>query len=77
MNLSCYIDKDLSFNIAGNMWEWTDEQCYVNNTESVLKILRGGTFHSNYTDFPVCYRAYNYVTCTHTLYGFRPVLYIK
>ena len=72
-----YRRKNNIYDLAGNMWEWTDEQCYVNNINAVLKSPRGGSFGNIYSERPVCYRVYAYVTVPHTTYGFRPVIYIK
>ena len=71
------VKKNNLYDIAGNLWEWTEEQCYVNNTNGVLKNLRGGGFNGSYADTPGCYRACGYVTYTFTSHGFRPALYIK
>ena len=64
------------YDVAGNLWEWTQETAYINNTlESYM--LRGGSFGLSYTKYTVCYRNSNTVTTTSTNYGFRPALYIK
>ena len=64
------------YDVAGNLWEWTQEASYPNNTlESYM--LRGGSFHDRYSDSPACFRVYLTATYTNTHYGFRPALYIK
>ena len=64
------------YDVAGNLWEWTQEASYPNNTlESYM--LRGGSFGDSYSDRPACFRGNGTATCTNTHYGFRPALYIK
>lgn len=70
------VKKKNLYDVAGNLWEWTQEASYPNNTlESYM--LRGGSFGNSYTDRPACYRAHNTATRTCTNFGFRPALYIK
>ena len=64
------------YDVAGNLWEWTQEASYPNNTlESYM--LRGGSFYHSYSDLPACYRGNRTATNTGTNSGFRPALYIK
>ena len=69
------------YDVAGNLWEWTQEASYVANlgynTTYNTYNLRGGSFHDAYASIPACYRGYLYAPGTNTTYGFRPVLYIK
>ena len=69
------------YDVAGNLWEWTQEASYVANlgynTTYNTYNLRGGSFGHAYASYPACYRAYAYAPHTNTHYGFRPVLYIK
>ena len=69
------------YDIAGNLWEWTQEVSYLSNLDYNISYntynLRGGAFNHEYAGNPACYRAYNYATSTFTNHGFRPVLYIK
>ena len=64
------------YDVAGNLWEWTQEASYQNNTlESYM--LRGGGFLNSYSGSPACFRVNITATDTGTHYGFRPALYIK
>ncbi len=69
------------YDVAGNLWEWTQEACYYSNlsynTSYNTYNLRGGSFSNAYASYPACYRGCNYAPITDTTYGFRPVLYIK
>ena len=69
------------YDVAGNLWEWTQEASYVANlgynTTYNTYNLRGGSFDYAYASSPGCYRGYYYAPNTYTSYGFRPVLYIK
>ena len=69
------------YDVAGNLWEWTQEASYVANlgynTTYNTYNLRGGSFGVAYASSPACYRAYNSAPSTSTHCGFRPVLYIK
>ncbi len=63
------------YDIAGNLWEWTQEEAYPNN-KTVYYMMRGGAFHLDYSNYPACYR-YGYTeTNTNTTIGFRSALYI-
>ncbi len=68
------VKKKNLYDIAGNLWEWTQETAYVNNTECYM--LRGGSFDNAYSSHPACYRVYSTATHTGTGDGFRPALYI-
>lgn len=65
------------FDIAGNLWEWTEEDSHY-QTSGQYRVLRGGDYLYSSSDYPACYR---YGTCSvsHTSLdiGFRAVLYIK
>ena len=69
------------YDVAGNLWEWTQEACYYSNlsynTSYNTYNLRGGSFNDAYASGPACYRVSGSAPVTYTAYGFRPVLYIK
>ena len=69
------------YDVAGNLWEWTQEASYVANlgynTTYNTYNLRGGSFYVAYASYPACYRGYSFAPVTDTDGGFRPVLYIK
>ena len=69
------------YDVAGNLWEWTQESSYVANlgynTTYNTYNLRGGSFGHAYAKNPACFRAYDYASATDTFHGFRPVLCIK
>ena len=65
------------YDIAGNLWEWTEEDSHY-ATSGQYRVLRGGTCIDASSDRPACYRhGVNPVSSTHLFVGFRPVLYIK
>jgi len=69
------------YDVAGNLWEWTQEASYVANlgynTTYNTYNLRGGSFYDAYASYPACYRGCNFAPLTGADGGFRPVLYIK
>ena len=69
------------YDVAGNLWEWTQESSYVANLGYNITYntynLRGGSFNNAYASGPACYRGYVSAPSTNTFGGFRPVLYIK
>ena len=69
------------YDVAGNLWEWTQESSYVANlgynTTYNTYNFRGGSFADAYASYPACYRGYDYAPDIYTNSGFRPVLYIK
>ena len=70
------VKKKNLYDVAGNLFEWTQETAYPNNTaESYM--IRGGSFHHSYSDRPVCCRVIATAAGTYTHSGFRPALYIK
>ena len=70
------VKKKNLYDVAGNLWEWTQETAYPNNTLESY-ILRGGSFNSSCSDRPACCRADDTATNTTTDHVFRPALYIK
>lgn len=70
------IKKKNLYDVAGNLWEWTQEAAYPNNTAETY-MIRGGSLYHSYADTPACYRSHHTVNDPSTNIGFRPVLYIK
>lgn len=71
------VKKKNIYDLAGNLWEWTEEAFYISSAIEGYTV-RGGSYYQKYAEYPVCYRSYatetNYCAVN---YGFRPVLYIK
>lgn len=69
------------YDVAGNLWEWTDEAAYINVSSTynkwALNMLRGGSFGYAYGTRPACFRSISYAADTDTNFGFRVALYIK
>lgn len=71
------------YDIAGNLWEWTQEASYVDNLDYNSDatyntyMLRGGSFNYGYASYPACFRECSYAPRTGTNLGFRAALYIK
>lgn len=70
--------KNNIYDLAGNLWEWTQETTYYSSNINLF-MLRGGSLLQSYipSDAPVCFRQYYYASYPTTNCGFRPVLYIK
>ena len=64
------------YDMAGNLWEWTEEIAYYTVPNNYY-MLRGGGFNESYDGFSACYRGLDAITSTNIRFGFRPVLYIK
>ena len=66
-----------TFDVAGNLWEWTEEAS-TNATSNQYRVYRGGACNSNYTSNPVCFRGSGVlIGQTNLTVGFRVVLYLK
>ena len=70
------------YDLAGNMWEWTTEtkirKYNDDNKNYTFAVLRGGSFLSNGSSYPVVYRyGIGTVSYTNVHVGFRAVLYIE
>lgn len=67
------------FDIAGNVWEWTEENSKYNGDTGVqYRMARGGCYLNAYANSPACYRVgHSKVNDTNLSVGFRIVLYIK
>ena len=64
------------FDLAGNLWEWTEEDSHYPTTGQ-YRVNRGGGYLNSSSDAPACYRGFNIVTLTGLDIGFRTVLYMK
>ena len=64
------------FDIAGNLWEWTEEDSHYATTGQ-HRVPRGGCLWNNSSEFPACSRGYDIVSNPSLAFGFRTVLYIK
>ena len=60
------------YDLAGNVWEWTQEANYTNN-----RAVRGGSYCSNGSNGPASIRSYDSPDNSATAYGSRPTLIIK
>ncbi len=71
------------YDVAGNLWEWTDEASLnkagnADETNIQYRVRRGGVYVHLSTNYPVCYRnGGNVVSHTDFSCGFRVALYIK
>lgn len=65
------------FDMAGNLWEWTEEDSHY-ATSGQYKVIRGGCFVETSKNRTACYRNGGCTTeWTGDNLGFRVVLYIK
>ncbi len=77
------VKKKNLYDVAGNLWEWTQEAAYVNgvsynnNAMQNTSILRGGSFSPAYGTYPTSFRAYGCTFNAYTAYGFRLALYME
>ena len=68
------VKKKNLYDVAGNLWEWTQEAAYMSKEGY---IVRGGSFDDGYSERDASYRAGMYVSDAYIRAGIRPVLYIK
>ena len=61
------------YDMAGNVWEWTTENC--SNDGSSYLVVRGGNFFFSGSDNPAAYRSYNFIDFAGNDIAFRVVLY--
>ena len=65
------------FDIAGNLWERTEEDSHY-QTSGQYRVIRGGSYFDSSSGYPACYRLGDATTSwTGAHIGFRAVLYIK
>ena len=70
------VKKKNLYDVAGNLWEWTQEVSYLDKNQRFM--VRGGSFDHSYIDRPACFRSGGIETAGNdTNRGFRPALYIK
>ena len=60
------------YDMAGNVWEWTTENCTYRGISSLL--YRGGSYDNSGSVCPAAYRGFNFGDAVSNL-GFRVVLY--
>ncbi len=71
------------YDVAGNLWEWTQESAYVdnldynNNAMLNTNMLRGGSFRNVNGSRPASFRNYDYALDAYTPFGFRLALYME
>ena len=71
------------YDVAGNLWEWTDEASLykagsASETNVQYRVLRGGAYIDSSATYPVCCRNGGHVVSdTYLDVGFRVALYIK
>lgn len=65
------------FDIAGNVWEWTEEDSHY-ATSGQYRVARGGAYVYDSISYSACYRScVDYIDGSYFCIGFRTVLYIK
>lgn len=70
------VKKKNIYDLAANMWEWTQEAGWMTNSIERY-MLRGGGYDNFATEFDICYRnALELPTATRTNTGMRPVLFL-
>lgn len=74
---SATTEKYHIFDLAGNLWEWTEEDSHY-ATSGQYRVLRGGSCHNISRLCPACYRfSADPISWTGFDFGFRTVLYIN
>ena len=70
------------YDVAGNLWEWTQEASYYvanlgYNTSYNTYNLHGASFNNAYARVSACYRGYDSAPSTYMSVGFRPVFILN
>ena len=67
------------YDVAGNVWEWTEETSfYGGNSNIQYNVMRGGSSANLSSGNPICFRAgHCNANYTDSTIGFRVVLYMK
>ena len=74
VNVTGYYAVNNIYDMAGNVCEWTTENCKVNGQLSL--VARGGYYGNEEAQFPAAYRGNESdVECFYI--GFRPILYVQ
>lgn len=68
------VKKKNLYDVAGNLWEWTQEAAYYKDSEYYM--LRGSSYHNPYNNYPTCFRSVHLATSCDVRLGFRPALFI-
>ena len=71
LELVKHLDKKNIYDMAGNVWEWTMENCISYRT------IRGGAYNESGLDIPASYRNPGNMSSSYLYRGFRVALYIK
>lgn len=67
------VKKKNLYDVAGNLWEWTEEVAALNSKYTI----RGGSCGNTFGARPACYRTSETASTTSASRGFRPALYMK
>ena len=71
------VKKKNLYDVAGNLWEWTQEEAYTTEYSEIIYVRRGGSFYHKYDSNPACKRGSNEYNYANFDRGFRVTLYIK
>ena len=73
---SSVTEKYHIFDMAGNLWELTEEDSHYVTTGQ-FRVIRSGSYLNQYLDNQACFRHSISVSSTYLDVGFRVVLYLK
>ena len=68
------------YDVAGNLWEWTEEVAVATKSNGVLnaeRVCRSGAAIETSVNYPACYHGCSNINNTHVYIGFRVALYMK